>query len=70
MTTSPRSRIPPVGRITRADLTALGVPAATVRSWSHRRLLGRVGGTERYPEYDAAQALALVEAWQARRKSA
>ncbi|MFD9064201.1 hypothetical protein ACFVZ3_22060 [Kitasatospora purpeofusca] len=64
------SRVPPAGRITRADLTALGVPASTVRSWTHRRLLARVGGTARYPEYDADQALALVEAWQARRKSA
>ncbi|MFE2106658.1 hypothetical protein ACFXAF_12435 [Kitasatospora sp. NPDC059463] len=67
MTTGPRTRVPPPGRITRAQLEALGVPAETVRTWVHRSRLARVGGSPRYPEYDATQALALVEAWRPRK---
>ncbi|MFE7559653.1 hypothetical protein [Kitasatospora sp. NPDC057500] len=66
MTTGPRDRVPLPGRITRAQLEALGVPASTVRGWVLHRRLVRIGGSARYPEYDADQALALVEAWQPR----
>ncbi|WP_157882155.1 hypothetical protein [Streptomyces rubellomurinus] len=62
-----RNRVPATGRITAADLGRLGVPAPTIRSWVHRGSLTRIGGTTRYPEFDAAQALRLVYRWQASR---
>ncbi|MFD4658015.1 type IV toxin-antitoxin system AbiEi family antitoxin domain-containing protein [Kitasatospora sp. NPDC058444] len=64
--TGPRDRVPPTGRVTRADLGRLGVPAATVRGWVHRGRLVRVGGSDHYPEYDAEAALALVSQWKPR----
>ncbi|GAA1406220.1 hypothetical protein GCM10009639_53800 [Kitasatospora putterlickiae] len=65
----PRDRVPLPGRITRVQLEALGVPASTVRSWVIRDDLVRIGGSTRYPEYDADQALALVEAWRPRKSA-
>lgn len=64
--TGPRDRVPPTGRLTRADLERLGVPAPTVRGWVRKGCLSRIGGSERYPEFDAEAALALVERWKPR----
>ncbi|MFE4397196.1 MULTISPECIES: DNA-binding protein [Streptomycetaceae] len=64
--TGPRDRIPAAGRVTMADLVRLGVPAPTVRGWVRQGRLTRIGGSTRYPEYDAPVALDLIECWKPR----
>ncbi len=60
--TGARDRLPRPGLLTRADVEALGVPAATLRDWVRRGRLTRAGGSVRYPTYRAEDVGPLIEA--------
>ncbi|WP_033818894.1 helix-turn-helix domain-containing protein [Kitasatospora sp. MBT63] len=69
--TGARTRTPPPGYLTTQQITALGVPAATVRDWVRRgRLTAAPGGTVRYPWYRTDDVLPLIEARAVRRRDA
>ncbi len=64
--TGARDRLPRPGLLTRADVEALGVPAATLRSWVHRGRLVAVGGSALYPWFRTEDVAPLIEARAAR----